>query len=422
MKLINLSEKKYLQFYEDHQYKSFFNSLEIGQLKKASKDEVHYVGLVRNDKILAAAMLIATKTILNKKSFYAPRGPLIDYDNVELLNTFTKALKKYIKQHNGFRLIIDPTVIYQKRNNDGSLIETEKPYDKAIINLKNAGFKHFGFNQYFETSQVRYVSRLDLEDDYETLFNKFSKSTKKNIISSYEKGLRIEVGTKEDLKTMRNLFSETANRREFKVSELDYYYQLYEYAQDLMKVYLAHLDPKIYLQSVRDQLSTLNETKLELLEKAKMNKVGRKLEQQIATNERQIKRLEEEQLVAEQFKKDYPEGKYIAGLLSIKSGDEYITLTSGSLKEYFKFTPKYLLYSEHIKDAFLENFKYVNFYGVSGNFNKENNPYYGIFEVKRGFNTYVLEYIGQFTLEVTLFNKLFNLLRLGYRVIKKILK
>ena len=53
------------------------------------------------------------------------------------------------------------------------------------------------------------------------------------------------------------------------------------------------------------------------------------------------------------------------------------------------------------------------------NFEKENNPLYGVYEFKRGFGGNVIEYIGEFTLPITKFNKFYNFLRGIKRMIKK---
>ncbi len=52
------------------------------------------------------------------------------------------------------------------------------------------------------------------------------------------------------------------------------------------------------------------------------------------------------------------------------NGKEYLTLTSGGLEEYRKFTPKYAMYDAHIKDAYEKGYQACNFYGISGNFQK----------------------------------------------------
>ena len=68
-------------------------------------------------------LLAKTVPIIKKKLFYSPRGVLIDYNDKELLEEFTKEIKKFLKEKNGFLLKIDPYVEYQERDNDGKVVE-----------------------------------------------------------------------------------------------------------------------------------------------------------------------------------------------------------------------------------------------------------------------------------------------------------
>ena len=106
----------------------------------------------------------------------------------------------------------------------------------------------------------------------------------------------------------------------------------------------------------------------------------------------------------------YPDGKDIGGLLSLKSGSEYVTLTSGTLTEFKSFMPKYIMYNEHILDAYRFGMKYVNFFGISGNFDPKN-PIYGVYEFKRGFNGQVIEMVGEFTYKVSNTYYIYNMFR-----------
>ena len=70
---------------------------------------------------------------MGKKTFYAPRGFLIDYNNLELLKFFTEELKKYIKKHKGFMLTIDPNVIYRVRSSEGEILNDDKDKNDTLI-------------------------------------------------------------------------------------------------------------------------------------------------------------------------------------------------------------------------------------------------------------------------------------------------
>ncbi len=406
-----LTEEQFKAFSTKHKYESFMQTVELGNLKKELGNIVHYVGVYKNKKLVAATLLLEEKSIMGRKTFYAPRGFLIDYEDKDTLKYFTDELKKYIKSHKGFMLTIDPNVIYRIRSSEGEILDDDKEKNDILVNnLKELGYKHFGFNKYLESLQVRWEYRLKLDQPYEEISKNFSKSTRKNIESCYKKGLLVRRGKIEDLPSMEAIFESTSKRKDFFYRSLDYYQKMYKHMHDLMTIYIAYLDPDIYYKHTNDLLNEEKKNNDEILKKMETSCVGNKLLHQKEVSDNLIKKYEEELEKAKQFKKDYPNGKDVGVLLSMKSGDEYLTLSSGLLEEYKSFTPKYALYDFHIKDAYEMGYKYVDFYGITGDFEKTN-PYYGIYEFKKGFNGNVVELVGQFSLKVTNFYNFYNFLR-----------
>lgn len=410
MKFCVLTADEYRAFLKGHPQASFMQTVELSELKKESGSKVHFVGVKENDKLIAGSMILEDSTILNQKQFYAPRGLIVDYHNKELLAFFTAELKKYIKKHGGFMLTIDPNVLYRIRTTDGDLLPDDKPNDEAVNNLIDLGYKHYGFNIYLDALQVRWCCRFDLDEDYETKKAKFSKQTRKNINSCVKKGLLVKEGTIDDLQVMAEIFETTSKRRNFFYRSLEYYQKMYKHMKDLMTIYVAYLDPDVYYEHTKNLLDNAKKNYDSVLLKIEKLTAGDRLLNQKEEAERQVAKYEKELIKAEEFRKENPDGKAIGCLLSLRSGDEYLTLSSGVLMEYRQFTPKYLMYEHHIKEAYKEGFKYCNFYGITGDFNPEN-EYYGIYEFKKGFKPDVTEYIGQFELKITPFYDVYKLLK-----------
>ncbi len=410
MEFCVLTADEYREFLKGNPQASFMQTVELSELKKENGSKIHFVGVKENGVIVAGSMILEDKSILNQKQFYAPRGLIVDYHNKELLGFFTKELKKYIKKHGGFILTIDPNVLYRIRTNDGDLLENDEPNDEAVNNLLDLGYKHYGFNIYLDALQVRWCCRLDLDEDYETKKAKFSKQTRKNINSCIKKGLLVKEGTIDDLKVMAEIFETTSKRRNFFYRNLEYYQKMYKHMKDLMTIYVAYLDPDIYYEHTQGLLDNAKKSYESVLQKLEKLTAGERLLNQKEEAERQVAKYEKELEKAEQFKKENPDGKAIGCLLSLRSGEEYLTLSSGVLMEYRQFTPKYLMYEHHIKEAYKEGFKYCNFYGITGDFNPKN-EYYGIYEFKKGFKPNVTEYIGQFELKISPFYDVYKLLK-----------
>lgn len=416
-----LTEKEFDSFSKNYEQANFFQTVENAKLRESYGSKIHYLGIKEKNKIIAAGMFTETLCMFGKKRFYAPQGFLADYHNQELLAFFTENLKSYAKKHNAMFIKIDPNVIYQVRDVNGKTYPNTKPDDETIENLKKLGYHFFGFTKDYRFTQSRWNFRLSLDTDYEELKKRFSKSTRKNIENMYKKGVRIKRGKEEDLEAMTILLRATAERKNFRYRDLEYYKRMYNYYQDLMHIYIAYVDSNLYLEYAKNQLTLAEENKKVIEEKMKVDMVGSKLKKQLEDAIKTIEKSKKELEEAEQFKKDYPNGKDIGGLLSVKSGKEYITLTSGILAEYKKFMPKYIMYNEHIKDAYELKLPYVNFYGISGTFD-EKDPVYGVYEFKKGFSGEVVELVGEFTLKLSMTYSIYNLcrkLKIFYRKITK---
>lgn len=421
MKFQELTEEEFRKFSESHEYESFFQTVETAKLRESYGAKIYYLGVKEKEKVVAASMFTITSCMFGKFRFYAPQGLLVDYHNYELLEFFVNNLKEYAKKLNAMFIKIDPNVIYRVRDVNGNIYPDDKPDDLSIDNLKKLGFKHFGFTTDYRFTQSRWNYRLALDMPYEELKKHFSKSTRKNIDNMYKKGVGIRRGGKDDLEIMTELLKSTAERKNFAYRDLEYYTRMYKYFGDLMHIYIAHVDFKKYLENSKEQLKIEQEKNKTIKQKMEVDMVGDKLKNQLETSNHLIDKLKRQVEEAKDYLKEYPDGKDIGGLLSIKSGKEYITLTSGILPDFKSFMPKYIMYNEHILDAYKFGFKYVNFYGISGNFDK-NDPIYGVYEFKKGFNGEVIELLGEFTLPTSNLYHIYNMFRHLKITYRKIIK
>lgn len=399
MKLQNITEEVFTSFTKTHELGTFLQTVEEKHLKEIYNIKCHLVGLFQDNEIIGASMLIEIPTKIHKPIFYAPRGFITDYSNSEYVEGFTKEILSYIKKYHALEFIMDPYIIYQIRNNNGS--EVEEKNDAMISYLKSLGYQHFGFNLNFEASQVRFMYRIPVFQTYEETISKFTKSTRKRIEETHEKGVHVRIAKKEELPIVVDLLKASAENKHFEYRSVQYYENLLDSMKNLLTIYIASIDfeeekrkTKAFLKETEEDLSKLHE------EMKKVN-VGAKLLKKQEILEQRIKKCEEELKHIEEMKKTYGTKKDIGALVSIRSNQEYITLSSGMLTEFRAYNPKYAMYEAHIKDAIEEKFSYVNFYGISGNFDPKS-ELYGIYDLKRGFNGNVIELIGEFSYPVSI--------------------
>ncbi len=96
------------------------------------------------------------------------------------------------------------------------------------------------------------------------------------------------------------------------------------------------------------------------------------------------------------------EGEPIAGTLAIWFGDKVWYLYGASSNNRRETMPNYMLQWEMIRWAIEKKCRIYDFRGVSGDLT-EDNPLYGLYKFKKGFNSELVEFIGEFDLVISPF-------------------
>ena len=79
MEFCVLTEEEFRNFATNHPQESFFQTVETGNLRKSYGSIIHYLGVKKDDKVIAGGMFSETPCMFGKKRLYAPQGFLIDY-------------------------------------------------------------------------------------------------------------------------------------------------------------------------------------------------------------------------------------------------------------------------------------------------------------------------------------------------------
>ena len=82
MNFVTLTEKEFQKFADTHPLRTFFQTTYWAEIKKDNGWQSNYVGMKDGKKIVCATLLLSKKIKFFKTMFYAPRGFLIDYDNL----------------------------------------------------------------------------------------------------------------------------------------------------------------------------------------------------------------------------------------------------------------------------------------------------------------------------------------------------
>lgn len=428
MKLIKLNKKDFKSFADKHPQITFHQTEEWANLKKVNNWQAHYIGLENdNDEIVAGAMILSkTLPIIKKKMFYSPRGFLIDYNDKKLLETFTNELKKYIKKEQGIFVKIDPFVEYQEHDNDGNIVKDGYNNKSAVENLKNLGYKFFGFNLMQDTLQPRWMHVIETKNRTLDDVMKDMESKTRQILRKNERcGITTREITRDELPIFKDIMKHTSDRREFVDRPLSYYEAMWDNLHDsgILKILIAEIDFNIYEKNTIEEKEETEKSLKERIYKKdkgilKMNE--KKFNSSNKQDEETIKRLEKQLEKIKELKEEYGDKEILGGILFLIYGNEVLSLHGGSHAKLMQFQSAYTIHFEGVKMAVEGNYNRYNFYGITGDFRKEN-PLYGLYLFKKSFGGHVVELIGEYDLVVSKFwYTVYNLAFKTYHKLKNI--
>lgn len=402
MKLKKISEKEFKKFADKNLEITFYQTISWAHLKKKNGWVAHYLGLEKDNKIIAGSLILSkTLPIIKKKMFYAPRGFLLDYKNKEVLKEFTKQLKEYAKEEHAIFIKIDPYVEYKEHDNNGNVVEDGLDNSICVENLKSLGYKHFGFNLMQDTLQPRWMHVIETEDKTLADVMKDMESKTRQILRKNERsGIHTREISKEELPLFKDIMQHTSDRREFVDRPLSYYESMWDSLHDdgILKILVAEIDFLEFEKNTKEELET-NEKELKNRIYKHENNIlkmnPKKYEQNNKKNEQEIERLKKQLEKIKDYKEKYGNKKLLGGILFLIYGNEVLSLHGGTLDDVMQFQSAYTIHFAGVKHAVENGYKRYNFYGITGDFRKEN-PLYGLYLFKKSFGGHVVELIGEF--------------------------
>ena len=329
-----------------------------------------FVGLM-DSNVLKAASLILVYKVNGFKYALAPRGFLIDYNDEELVITFTKLIKKFLGKKDIVAVKINPMIIRKVYNSAGHTVQNNELYDTTFERLKKNGYFHLGYNNYFEALKPRFEAYINLDLDYIKLFANIDRSCRNKIRKAVRDGIKVYHGNEEDLKFLYEETKRTYPRG------LQYFKDLYKFfgKDNLIDFYYSKLDTTDYLQYTQSRYNEYYKKSTELSHKL-INQKGNS-----------------DRIINEKLNIDKNVVKYRNQLAE---ATEYLAI-DGYDKTYKKFGAKQLMIWKLM--GRYAKLGYKKFYlGGVANINKPNNKYKGLNEFKLNFHANVIEYVGDFEL------------------------
>lgn len=407
MKIVSLTKEEFDAFAYKHKYSTYYQTSSYAETSRYEGLNTFYIGFVENDTLIGATLFLYKNIYMYYKYAYAPRGFLIDYTDTKLVVNITKGLIKLLKKQHYAFIKIDPPIICSERDKNGNIIYFSNTINKILNTLKQNGYKHQGFNKYFENYKPRLVAFFNLQDNIERLYRRIDDDAKRIIINSENSGVEIvedHDGNIDELYKYITLKNKKRKKR--------YYNGLYSNFKKNMDIFFININTDKYLNNMKnlyDKESIFNEELANQVQdtsidgREKQTIINRKME-----SDTKLNFYKNELVYATELSKQYPKFLTIGSAFTIKHNRGVELIIDSYLEEYLKFNPRFVLIWELIKKYKNEGFLYINLNAVVGDFTHEDlGKYNTLNNIKLKFNSTVMEYIGEFDLVINdrIYNK-----------------
>ena len=434
-KFVEINSSEIDKFNESDRKGHIFQTSYWAELKKDWKKKFIEGYDNDNNMVITATILLRKAPYINKYMGYIPRSFTCDYNNKKLLIEFTEYLREFAKKNNISFITIDPD-IHLKENEEALSEGTE------IKNfLKSLGYKNTD-SKNFEAIQPNFVFRLPLPtegnkmDIKKAVFKKFSSKTRYNIKVAEERGLSVEVYDKETLNEdvldrFHEIMVTTGKRDNFLVRHREYFKDMIDYLYPHCRLYMVKYSYENDFNRLSEKLNKQEEAKTKAINKIEELKVKLDAETDEDKKSRiekklndQDKRLKEAERQIEGFKKKISDIEpfkgqeiYLSGSIYLYYGNKAWYLYGASENILRDTMPNFAMQWSMICDSIDLGCDVYDFRGVSGDLNPEN-PLYGLYKFKKGFNGNFVEFIGEFDIVVD--NGIYTLYKKAFPQFKKI--
>ena len=220
------------KFLANNERCNFQQSLEWSKVKTSWKTEV-ILAEDKNKNIIGSLTVWIRKIPIFGHIMYAPRGPICDVHNKEVLEQLTEGAKELAKKYKAIVLRIEPDIKSDDIEFKNNMIELGYKIKDDAKNFR-------------EEIQPRYVFRLDVKGKTEDeVFKNFHQKTRYNVRLATKKGVTVKDGTREDLKDFHKIMITTGKRDGFIIRPLEYFEKMYdELGQEHMKILMAYYEGK----------------------------------------------------------------------------------------------------------------------------------------------------------------------------------
>jgi len=181
------------------------------------------LAVLEETRIVATCQLLLQRLPFQKSWLYAPRGPLLDWNNQEIKQLLFQEIQKIARLSNTIYLLFDPLL---EKNE-------EHLFQLPVISCQLPVATH--------AQQYPQTLLLDLTKTPEQLLSEMKPKGRYNIKLAEKKDVQIRRGTSKDLSVFYNLVRQTTQRDGFQSHQQNYYQTMLEVfrKKNLIELFLA---------------------------------------------------------------------------------------------------------------------------------------------------------------------------------------
>ncbi len=358
------------------------------------------LGVYQDHKLVAVASILIQPLPLGFTMLYIPRGPIMDYQNSELVAFMLQSIKTYARSKRAVFAKFDPS-LFLRKGLIGQEVKDQETTLAIIQSLKDCGVEWLGRTEDMgETIQPRFQANIYKEYFTE---DQLSKSTKQAIRTARNKGVEVIFGGTELLDEFAALMKKTEARKGIHLRGREYYEKLLTTYAGQSYITLSRINLAERLTSLKEQLKKNQAEASRFNEKTKPGK--------IENNRQEKERLEEEIQFLNQELKSGQEIVSLSGTLTLEFGGTSENVYAGMDENFRRYQPAILTWYETAQHAFDRGADWQNMGGV------ENHLDGGLYHFKSKFNPMIEEFVGEFNLPTSM---LYPLVNKAYQLRKKL--
>ena len=397
--LTDINNEKYTEFIKSHKHGNMMQAIEWSSIKN-TWGAVRVAVSDDKDNIIAAAQVLTRKGL-----WYVPRGPILDYNNKELLGFFLTNLKKFAKTKQAKLVKLDiPIAVKDEKLANFKDVDVDRSNDELIKTFKSYGYNHKGFSlDMSSTIQPRFNTVTKLEKPIPDLF---SKDTRRLIRDADKKFVEVRRCGKENLDDFLFALACTEKRKNISLRGREYFENLLDTFGDNALLYISYINVEKALKECHNRKENLEKEIEELGEKSPKKK--RTLEEQVAGTDKLIALFNGLEI------EDKSKDQVISAAITIAYGNHAEIIYAGMNEDFAKLPAQYKVFSDTMKKAQEMGISEVSMGGIEGSLNDS------LLGFKSKFSPNIVEYYGEFDLVIShVFNLMYNY---GLPLRRKILK